>query len=238
MFAAGLILPQLGFADHENNVDLKQALEGVVPGMKPDHVEHSPISGLYELTYGPHVVYVTGDGRYLLRGDLVDLKEGLNITEQKRQQARLSALNKVDRDSMIVFGPEKAKYSVTVFTDVECGYCRMLHKQMSDYNKQGIAIRYLAFPRAGIGSRAYNTMVSVWCADDPRQAMTDAKAGKSVTPKQCANPVREHYELGRAVGVTGTPTLILNNGQVLPGFVPPDRLVQMLNGGTRGAAAR
>jgi thiol:disulfide interchange protein DsbC len=159
---------------------------------------------------------------------VVDLKKRENLTETKRKEARLTAINDLGEDSMIIFAPEAAKYSVTVFTDIECGYCRRLHQQMADYNRLGITIRYLAFPRAGVPSDTYDQMVSVWCADDPQQAMTAAKAGKRVEPKQCTNPVRKQYELGQAVGVRGTPTMILEDGEVLPGYVPPQQLVQML----------
>ncbi|MDH3670003.1 MAG: DsbC family protein [Gammaproteobacteria bacterium] len=228
LLLAGLLGWQLAMAEKAIAPEVLEAVENVIPGMKPDRVNPAPVPGLYELVYGPHIVYVTADGRYMVRGDVVDLKKRENLTETKRKEARLTAINDLGEDSMIIFAPEAAKYSVTVFTDIECGYCRRLHQQMADYNRLGITIRYLAFPRAGVPSDTYDQMVSVWCADDPQQAMTAAKAGKRVEPKQCTNPVRKQYELGQAVGVRGTPTMILEDGEVLPGYVPPQQLVQML----------
>lgn len=205
-----------------------RALEAVFSERKPDRIEHSPIPGLYELTYGPDVVYVTKDGRYLIQGNLYDVAQRENLTEPKRQEARVAAIGSLGEASMIVFAPKKVKHTVTVFTDVTCPYCQRMHSQMSQYNDLGIRFRYLAFPRAGIGSEAYNTMVSVWCADDQQKAMTDAKAGREVTPKQCDNPVRDHYRMGRTIGVTGTPSIILENGEIVPGYVPPEQLAQMI----------
>ena len=219
---------QLGFADHEANPATMRALENVLPHAKPDRIDHSPIAGLYELTYGTDIVYVTKDGHYLLQGDIFDVQKRENVTAPKRQQARLNAVNAVGEKNMIIFAPKQTKYEVTVFTDVECGYCRKLHQEMSELNGLGVKVRYLAFPRAGIGSSTYDKMVSVWCADDPHKAMTDAKAGRPVAPKKCDNPVSDEYNLGRALGVTGTPTLILDNGQLVPGYVPAQRLVKML----------
>lgn len=238
LLLAGLLGWQLAMAEKAIAPEVLKAVENVVPGVKPDRVNPAPIPGLYELVYGPHIVYVTPDGRYMVRGDVVDLAKRENLTETKRKQARLAAINALGDDSMIVFTPQKTNHLVTVFTDIECGYCRRLHQQMAEYNRLGIAIRYLAFPRAGVPSDTYDQMVSVWCADDPQQAMTTAKAGKRVEPKQCTNPVRKHYELGQAVGVRGTPTMILDDGEVLPGYVPPAQLVQMLESPKPAALTR
>lgn len=235
LLLAALLGWQVAMAEKAIAPEVVEAVENIVPGMKPDRVGHAPIPGLYELVYGPHIVYVTGDGRFMVRGDVVDLEKRENLTEIKRKDARLAVIEGLDEDSMIIFAPETTKYSITVFTDIECGYCRRMHQQMAEYNRLGIAIRYLAFPRAGVPSNTYDQMVSVWCAQDRQQAMTSAKAGKRVDPKQCDNPVRQHYELGQAVGVRGTPTMMLENGDVVPGYVPPQQLVQMLESSKRSA---
>jgi thiol:disulfide interchange protein DsbC len=111
-----------------------------------------------------------------------------------------------------------------VFTDIDCGYCRKLHSQIDEYNKQGIAIHYMAFPRAGIGSHSYEKAVSVWCADDPRNALTQAKLGAEPDPLQCDNTIAQQYQLGVDLGVSGTPSLLTSAGQMIPGYVPPEQL--------------
>ncbi|MFQ5936727.1 MAG: DsbC family protein [Acidiferrobacterales bacterium] len=234
----GVLACQVATATEEITPAVVNTMENIIPGLKPDRVDHSPIPGVYEVTFGPHIVYVTSDGRYMLRGDVVDLKKRENLTELKRQQARVDVINSLDEARMIVFGPEKAKYTVTVFTDITCPYCQQLHRQMSEYNDAGVKIRYLAYPRAGVPSKPYVDMVSVWCADDPQKAMTDAKAGKQVPTKSCENPVADHYKMGRELGITGTPTLILDNGQIVPGYVPPKRLIQMLESSESDLATR
>jgi len=138
-------------------------------------------------------------------------------------------LDSVDESKQITFAPEYPKYDLMVFTDIDCGYCRKLHAQKAEYNQQGIAIHYMAFPRAGIGSNSYDKFVSVWCASEQREALTEAKAGTDPEPKQCDNPIAEQYELGRELGVSGTPSLVMADGQMIPGYVPPEQLRQRLD---------
>jgi thiol:disulfide interchange protein DsbC len=131
---------------------------------------------------------------------------------------------------MVVFPPAgPTKHTVTVFTDIDCGYCRKLHQEIADYNQQGIKVRYLMYPRAGVGSESYNKAVWVWCADDRQDAITRAKRGEEIPHKTCANPVKEQFELGQTLGVRGTPSIILENGQMVPGYVPAAQLAQMLD---------
>ena len=208
---------------------LSARLEVLAPGMKPDHVVESPLTGMYEVRYDSIIVYLSGDGRYMLQGDLIDLDGGRNVTEDARELVRADAVAALGASSMIVFSPRKTKHTITVFTDVDCPYCARMHQQMDEYNRLGIGIRYTAFPRAGVGSPTFDKMVSVWCAGDPHAAMTDAKAGRTIETATCDNPVREHYRTGRAIGVTGTPAIILESGQILPGYVPPEELAQRLD---------
>jgi thiol:disulfide interchange protein DsbC len=225
---AGILGWQVALANEDISPALVSSMDRVIPGVKPDSVSHSPIDGLYELTIGPSIVYVTKDGRYLFRGDVLDLRTQTNLTDIKRKQARINTINGLDEHGMIVFTPEKPKYTITVFTDITCPYCQKFHRDMDQLNSLGIKVRYLAFPRAGIPSRVYDDMVSVWCADNPQKAMTDAKAngGRQVVPKRCDNPVTAHYNMGQVIGIRGTPTIILENGDMVPGYAPPQQLVQ------------
>ena len=151
------------------------------------------------------------------------------ITENRLSELKVAALAAVGEDQMIIYGPEDAKDTVTVFTDIDCGFCRKLHSEMAKYNDEGIRIRYLFYPRAGIGSESYNKAVSVWCAEDRKAAMDKAKAGGEVERKTCENPVEAHYELGQTMRLSGTPALILEDGEMVPGFVPPDKLRKALD---------
>ena len=208
--------------------EVMAALQRIVPGVVPDRVQKSALEGLYEVSYGPSVVYVSADGRYLIQGDMVELDSGRNFTRERRREHRRDSMRRVSEEDMVAFGPEDAKYTVDVFTDIDCPYCVRLHNQMADYNRLGIRIRYLAFPRAGPQSKSFEKWVSVWCAEDQQSAMTQAKGGQRIPPKKCDNPVGEQFALGRSVGVRGTPSIIFDNGHMVPGYVPPAELLDML----------
>ena len=208
---------------------LEAALAEVFAGEVPDEVAPAELDGLYQVMMGQNIFYFSADGRYALRGDLYDIQGGRNLSEERRGRVRLDVLGEIDEESMIVFSPSPAKHTVTVFTDVDCSYCAHLHRQMADYNRLGIAIRYVAYPRAGIPSPSYDKTVSVWCSDDPHQAIGDAKFGRPVPERTCDNPVSAHFAAGREIGVRGTPAMLLESGDLLAGYVPPDELLLHLD---------
>jgi thiol:disulfide interchange protein DsbC len=204
-------------------------LQAALNGAKPDSISPTPLPGLYEVVLGGQVLYLSQDGRFAVQGDIVDLGSRANLTEDRRGELRGKAIEAVGESNMVVFAPDgPVKHTVTIFTDIDCGYCRKMHSQIADYNKEGIKIRYLWFPREGVGSESFDKSVAVWCADNRREAMTRAKRGESVEPKTCDNPVQAQYELGQKLGVRGTPSMILESGEMLPGYVPPTQLAQML----------
>ncbi len=204
-------------------------LQTALNGAKPDSIMPSSIPGLYEVIVGGQVLYLSQDGRFAVQGDILELSSRTNLTENRRGALRSQAIAAVGESNMVVFAPEgQARHTVTIFTDIDCGYCRKLHSQIADYNKEGIKIRYLMFPREGIGSESFNKAVAVWCADNRQDALTKAKRGENVERKTCDNPVKAQYELGQKLGVRGTPSLILESGDMIPGYVPPTQLTQML----------
>jgi thiol:disulfide interchange protein DsbC len=205
--------------------ELSQRLGGV----SLDSIEKSPVPGLYEVLIGARLYYVSADGRYFIQGKMVDIHTGTDLTEVKVSQARKKLIEAVGEENMIVFGDADADHTINVFTDIDCGYCRKLHSQIDEYNRKGIRVRYMFYPRAGVNSDSGRKAVSVWCADDRKKAMGEAKQGKSMPSKNCENPVASQYELGQVVGVTGTPALILESGELLPGYIPPSRLRVLLD---------
>jgi len=158
----------------------------------------------------------------------MEIDSRTNITDQARSGIRVGLLAELKADEQITYSPENPKYDLLVFTDIDCGYCRKLHNQMTEYNEEGIAIHYLAFPRAGVGSNSYDKFVSVWCSDDQQSAMTLAKNGSDPEPQKCPNPIAHQYELGRELGVTGTPALVTADGTLIPGYMPPAQLRERL----------
>ena len=211
------------------DVVLKDKLEALLPGMVVQTLEPLENTDLYEALVDGEIVYFSKDGRYVFQGDIIDIESRQNITENKRRGLKKEEIESFNEADMIIFEPEKTKHTLTVFTDIDCGYCRKLHQQMSEYNALGIKVRYMAFPRSGLDSESFDKAVSVWCADDRIQAMTDSKSGSNIKVNSCDNPIKDHFEAGRRLGVTGTPALFLESGQLLPGYIPPMRLIQILD---------
>jgi thiol:disulfide interchange protein DsbC len=207
---------------------ITETLRALLPEIEITSIRPSVIPGVYEVVIGTDVLYATADGRYVFRGDLLDLKDRRNLSEEQRAGIRRSVIGKIAPQDMIEFTTGKPAHVMYVFTDTDCAYCRRLHQDVPYLNQHGIAVRYLAFPRGGAGSATYRKMESVWCAKDRQQALTDAKLGKQVEERSCDNPVAEQYRTGLLLGVRGTPAIILEDGQQLPGYVPPDDIMQML----------
>lgn len=208
--------------------NITRVLKGVFPDMEITRIRESRIPGLYEVMMGAEVVYATADGKYLIKGDLYDLNQRKNLSEKERETARVNILSKLPEGEFIEFAPEKTKHSIYVFTDFTCPYCRRFHKDVPELNREGIAVRYLAFPRAGVDSPAYRVMESVWCSKDPQKALTAAKRGEIIKPAECKNPVAKQFALGQAMGVRGTPAIYLENGKELPGYMPPQELLNVI----------
>jgi thiol:disulfide interchange protein DsbC len=209
---------------------IRAALAKKFPDMKVDEVRPSAMSGIYEVQMGGEVAYISGDGRFLIAGDMYEIDSRTNLTEAGRTKARVAALSKLDEKDMIVFKPQKVKYTITVFTDVECGYCRKLHSEIAQLNDRGVQVRYLAYPRAGPGTDDWAKMEAVWCSTDRKKAITEAKAGKTVKAAQCATPIAKQYKLGEQLGVRGTPAIFTDTGEYIGGYLAPDQMIGRLDG--------
>ncbi|NUO72608.1 MAG: DsbC family protein [Frateuria sp.] len=219
---------------------VRAALQKLAPGVQFDSVAPASLPGFYQVIASGQLVYVSTDGKYMLNGDLIDLGSKRNLSERAWAAFRKAELAKVPAAQRIVFAPPHPKYTVTVFSDVNCGYCRMFHSHIDQINAEGIAVEYLAWPREGVTTTAgnptatYTEMVSVWCAADRRAAFTAAKQGKAPKPAQCANPVKDEFDLGVRLGVSGTPTILGPDGMMLGGYVTPDKLLKLLQQGDTG----
>lgn len=217
---------------------VRKAVLSLVPNASFDSIKPAPMPGYTQVLASGHLVYVSNDGKFMMNGDLLDLDKKKNLSEEAWADYRKVELAKLPASDRIVFAPANPRYRVTVFTDVNCAYCRALHEHIADYNKAGIAIEYVAWPREGVVNEAgkttatYNEMVSVWCASDRKGAFTAAKMGHSPKATNCPNPVKDEFNLGVRLGVTGTPTIIADDGSVLGGYVTPEQLLQSLKSGS------
>lgn len=235
-FAASIVLVGASnSAPAEQEIEaLKRILAERLPGTALDHLVPTPVEGLYELAVGGRVVYVSGDGRYLLSGPLIDLETREDLTERVLEQQRLRALAQLPEETMIVFEPEnEARHTLTTFTDIDCPYCRKMHGEIDELNGYGIRVRYLFYPRAGFPSASYDKAVSVWCAEDRQEALTAAKSGMDPDRRTCKNPVEEHMAIANRLGLSGTPFTITETGRVVTGYVPARALYDMLEADRR-----
>ena len=205
---------------------LRQALAKTMPMVKPDKISESPIDGLYEVIVGSQVVYMSVDATYMIEGDLYNLVTKENVSETAKSVIRLAAINKLGSEKMLVYKPKTVESTITVVTDIDCPYCRRLHDEIPDYMKNNVEVRYIFMPLKGVDDM--KKTVSVWCSDNQQQALDTAKSGGEIEEKTCDNPINDHLELARELGVRGTPAIILENGEMLPGYVPVAKLVAQL----------
>lgn len=214
---------------------VRSRLQVMIPPSEASQAKISAtgIQGLYQVQLGMTVVYLSADGQFLINGNVIDLDTSTNLTQQVQFEFRKAIMAEMSQESMIVYpaaaGVDKAKHSITVFTDIDCPYCVKLHKEIPLLNAAGINVRYLAYPRSGPNTPSYFKAVSAWCADDPVKSMDDAMSGLAPKNKQCKHPIDEHMSFANRLEVNGTPNILLENGDLLPGYVPARKLIGMLN---------
>jgi len=232
LLACGLAGLSAAAADHPADAaDPRAALLKLLPaGSKLEDLRPSPIPGIYEISQGADVNYLTADGKFFIDGNLYDMGTRRNLTEEQRMKARVALINSVPESQMMIFSPKNPQYTITVFTDVDCGYCRKLHSQMAELNKLGVRVRYMFYPRSGPNTESWRKAEAVWCSADRNEALTQAKLGAPVdTTKTCgATPVAREYALGQSIGVQGTPAIVTEGGDYINGYLPPRDLVEEL----------
>ena len=208
---------------------VRDTVAGLFDGIEEDDIFASDIDGWYTIRKGAIVAYISGDGRYLLQGDLIDLEQQVNLSEQDRNKARVKLMTEVSDDDAIVYTPDKVRHSISVFTDIDCTFCRRLHSQLDEYLDEGIEIRYFLYPRNGPASPSWAKAEQVWCADDRNKALTLAKLDKDFSTHDCdSSIVSAHYSMGQGVGLRGTPAIVLEDGTLFSGYMPPKQLAEAI----------
>ena len=216
-------------AADKSDTAARAAVQKLITTNKIDAFEKSPVPGYYQAVVGSQLLYVSEDGRYVLQGTLYDAAAKLDLTAQRLAKVNVARLDAYPASKRITFAPtSKPKYKVTVFTDIDCGYCRKMHSHIDEYNARGIQVDYLFFPRSGPGTPSFTKAESVWCAKDQKKAFTAAKTGAEPEPVQCDNPVAEEFQLGISVGVDGTPSVFAADGSKIGGYLTPDQLQAQL----------
>ena len=215
--------------------DPRAAILKKIDGLKLEDVRLTPINGVFEITRGAAISYVSSDGRYVIMGadaDMYDIDTDTNLTENRRRGLRNGMLGAIPESEMIVFSPKDPKYTITVFTDIDCGYCRRLHSQIAEYNKLGIRVRYLFYPRSGPDTESWHKAEQVWCSANRNEALTRAKRDEPINAPKCpADVIARDWELGHKLAVEGTPSIVLPSGEMLGGYAPPAQLAKYLKTG-------
>ena len=213
--------------------NIREGLKNILPdGTVIELIEPSPIPGIYAVYYGDlQPIYVTQDGSFFIYGDIykININSISNITEKSVAERRKLILQNIPTEELISFKSSNEQFSVIVFTDVDCGYCRKLHNQIDEYNSLGISINYAAFPRSGLGTSAFTKMVGAWCSDNPKDSMTKLKNNSKLDISFCENqPVSKQYIIGKKLGVDGTPAIFSMDGEMFPGYIEPEELLLRL----------
>ena len=223
---------QLAQAEPEQAI--RQSLTALQPNLAIESIAKSPLEGLYQVQLkGGRVLYASGDGQFVMQGYLYQVKDGKasNLTEKAENVAVARQINGLDRNQMIVYPAQgETKAHITVFTDTTCPYCQKLHAEVPELNKRGIEVRYVAFPRQGLGSSGDQQLQAVWCSTDRKAAMDKMVDGKEIKAAKCANPVSKQFALGQSIGVNGTPAIVLADGQVIPGYQPAPQVAKLALG--------
>jgi thiol:disulfide interchange protein DsbC len=225
---AGLHTPA---AAADQTADPRAALLKLLPaGSKLEDLRPSPIAGIYEFMQGADISYLTADGKYFFDGNVYDMGSRENLTEALRTRARVALISAVPESQMLIFSPKNPQYTITVFTDVDCGYCRKMHSEMAELNRLGVRVRYMFYPRTGPNTESWKKAEVVWCSADRNDALTRAKAGAQLDMKKTcdATPVAREYALGQSLGVRGTPAILTENGDYIAGYMAPRELVQQV----------
>ncbi|HTW38161.1 MAG TPA: DsbC family protein [Steroidobacteraceae bacterium] len=224
-----MVMAPFALGADQAGTDPRAAIASKIPGTSAEDVHATPVPGLFEVLHGTDAAYVSADGKYAIAGDLYDLHSNVDLTENQRRSIRLRLLAAIPESQMVIFGPQDARHTVTVFTDVDCAYCRKFHSQIAEYNRLGIRVRYVFYPRTGPNTESWTKAEEVWCSPNRQEALTRAKRGETLNVKMCPNtPVAREYELGREFDLDGTPAIVLADGEMVPGYVSPLELAQTL----------
>jgi thiol:disulfide interchange protein DsbC len=230
--AAAMLFTSPAIADAETDAELAKVrarVSELFAKIGEQDVFSSPVDGWYTVRKGAIIAYISADGRYLLQGDMIDLDSQTNLSEASRNEARAIMMSAIPEEQMIVFSPAEVKHTVSIFTDIDCTYCRRLHSQVAEYMDKGIEIRYLLYPRSGPATSSWTKAEQVWCAKDRNEALTLAKLDQSFDSAECdPSVISTHYAMGQDVGLRGTPAIVLEDGTLVSGYLPPQQLSDAL----------
>ena len=216
------------FSDEE----IERNIQKILPsGFEINFIEQSEVPNFYVVNVlNNQILYVSHDYKFVFAGDLIGIQdEGIvSINDKYKTKFTQKLISTIKPGESIDFISEKERYRIKVFTDVSCAYCRLFHSEIEEYLEKGITIQYLGFPRDGLEGKVFNNMQSAWCSNNKKQSLTKLKLGEEIKKELCQNPIREHFRIGSLIGITGTPTIVLNDGRKFSGYIPADQLIKLI----------
>ena len=223
---AGLLLCVTAFAQEST---IRKILAERLPELsKIDEVSKSPIPGLYEVRIGNEIVYTDEQGSYLIQGSIIDTRTRTDLT-----QARVDKLSAVDFAKLpladaIVWKQGSGARKLAVLADPNCPYCKRFEKDLG--NVKDVTVYTFLYPV--LGGDSPDKSRNIWCAKDSARVWRDWMVDGKTPPRsmgQCdASAIERNTELGRRHRITGTPTLLFEDGSRVPGAVPADQLERRL----------
>ncbi len=224
---AATLLFSIGLA-HADEATIRKVLGGKFPGAQIASINKTPYGGLFEVYMDGQLVYADAKADYIFMGDVLDVKSRSNLT-----QARLAVLNAVKWDTLPLNNAlktvkGKGERKLVVFSDADCPFCRKFEAELAKVDN--ITVYTFLFPIEGLHPKAAQISRQIWCAPDKNKAWDDYMGSGKIPGNdgKCANPIDQNIALGGKLKINGTPTLILANGQRIPGMVPADKLEEML----------
>ena len=212
--------------------EIERNIQKILPsGFEINFIEQSEVPNFYVVNVlNNQILYVSYDYKFVFAGDLIGIQdEGIvSINDKYKTKFTQKLISTIKPGESIDFISEKERYRIKVFTDVSCAYCRLFHSEIEEYLEKGITIQYLGFPRDGLEGKVFNNMQSAWCSNNKKQSLTKLKLGEEIKKELCQNPIREHFRIGSLIGITGTPTIVLDDGRKFSGYIPADQIIKLI----------
>ena len=196
------------------------------PNTPIDDVRPSAVPGLFEVTSGKNVYYVEKTLRYALFGGIIDTQTGVNLTDERVQSISKVDVKNLPLQNSITMG--SGKKNLYIFSDPDCPFCRKLHPELAKL--KNVTIHEFLYPIKELHPGAFYHAVAIWCAKDRKKALDDVFSDKQIEDAVCENPIGDTVKLGQSLGISGTPTLIFDDGSIQVGYMESEKLQARLDG--------
>ncbi len=220
-----LTLPLLAAAQEST---IRKNLAERIPALtKIDEISKTPMPGLCEVRVGTDVLYTDAEGNFLLHGSLLDARNGRNLTEERVNKLLAVDFKTLELKNAITMVRGNGKRKLAVFEDPNCGYCKRFEKDLQKVDN--VTVHLFLIPI--LGEDSVNKSRQIWCAADRAKSWNDwmlrdvAPKGKAICNTEA---LTANLEFANKHRITGTPTLIFEDGSRVPGAIGAVQLEERL----------